>query len=268
MILFPNAKVNLGLNIVEKRTDGYHNLESIFYPIPLHDGLEAIPSSQSTFNIEGKPISGEKETNLALRAYQLLKQDYHLPSIQACLYKKIPMGSGLGGGSADGAFMLNLLNQLFELNLDNNLLKRYANQLGSDAPFFIDNTPMLVSSTGDTLDPIDLSLKGYHLALICPEVSIATPEAYKHITPQKPRYRVQEIIKYPIQDWPDLLANDFETFAFTHHPELQVIKDKLYEQGALYASMTGSGSAIYGIFKEQVDLNQAFSNYESWLLQL
>jgi len=268
MILFPNAKVNLGLNIVEKRANGYHNLESIFYPIPLHDGLETIQANQTTFKIEGKPIAGETEANLAVKAFQLLKQDYDLPPIQTCLYKKIPMGSGLGGGSADGAFMLKLLNELFELNLDSTILKSYADQLGSDAPFFIDNRPMFVSGTGNVMQPIDLSLKGYHLAIICPQASILTPEAYKHIKPQKPRYPVQEIIKYPIQDWSELLCNDFETFAVTHHPELQVIKEKLYQQGALYASMTGSGSAIYGIFKDEVGLTQDFYNYEYWLLKL
>ncbi len=252
MLKFPNAKINLGLNIISKREDGYHDIESCFYPIPLKDALEIIPSNNLNFETTGLKIPGDSNDNLVLKAFELLNEDFDLPTLEIILHKNIPMGAGMGGGSADGAFMLTLLNDYFELNISTQELEQYALKLGSDCPFFIENKPKLVSGRGEVFENTKLDLSGYYLALVYPDIHISTGVAYGGVKPQKPEISVKEIIEqYPIEEWNKLLKNDFESGVFNKFPILQDIKNKLYENGAIYASMTGSGSTIFGIFKEQ-----------------
>lgn len=255
MITYPNAKINLGLNIVSKRPDGYHNLETVFYPIPLCDTLsvEAIPSgiqssSDYLFNIEGTPVDCAPEKNLVIKAFRLLQTEYPLAPVQIRMRKDIPFGAGLGGGSADAAFMLKMLNEHFSLNLPVEKLEELAARLGADCAFFIQNKPTLAEGIGNIFTPISLSLKGYTLALIKPEIHISTQEAYAKVRPHTPEYHVQDAICRPIEEWKDIIVNDFEESVFPNHPELSRIKQELYNQGAVYASMSGSGSSIYGIF--------------------
>ncbi len=262
MISFPNANINLGLHITSKRADGYHNFDRCFYPIPLYDVLEIIEANETTLNTSGLDIDGSHSDNLIWKAYNLLKQDYDLSALEIHLLKKIPMGAGMGGGSADGAFMLKLLNEYFKLGLNTKELEKYALQLGSDCPFFVENTAKHVTGRGEIMEPIDLDLKGYWLALIYPGIHISTKEAYSGIVPDNTRASVKEIIeKEPIENWNSLLANDFENTAFKNHPELASYKNELYELGAIYAAMTGSGSTMFGIFKEVVD----YPKIDKWL---
>lgn len=255
MITYPNAKINLGLNIVSKRPDGYHNLETVFYPIPLCDTLsvEAIPDNIQSpndylFNIEGTPVDCSPEKNLVIKAFRLLQTEYPLAPIQIRMRKDIPFGAGLGGGSADAAFMLKMLNDYFSLNLSVEKLEELAARLGADCAFFIQNRPTLAKGIGNIFTPVSLSLKGYTLVLVKPEIHISTQEAYAKVRPYIPEYRVQDAISRPIQEWKDIIVNDFEESVFPNHPELNRIKQELYHQGTIYASMSGSGSSIYGIF--------------------
>jgi len=251
MLTFPNAKINLGLNITAKREDGYHDIESCFYPIPLKDALEIIPSERRSFETTGLKIPGNSQDNLVWKAYELLNSDFELTPIKIILHKNIPMGAGMGGGSADGAFMLSLLNKYFKLNISNEKLESYALQLGSDCPFFIENKPKLVSGRGEIFKYTKLDLSGYYLALVYPDIHISTGEAYSGIKPQVPEASVKEIIEnYPIEKWKGLLKNDFEEGVFKKYPQLHDIKNEFYEKGAVYSSMTGSGSTIFGIFKD------------------
>ncbi len=256
MITFPNAKINLGLNIIEKRPDGYHNLETIFYPIHLEDALEVVPlkDSQQEYDlkISGTPIEGDAENNLVVKAYRLLKHDFTLPPIHICMYKHIPMGAGLGGGSSDAAFMIKLLNEKFSLGMNNAQMENYAARLGADCAFFIQDRPVFATGIGNIMTPIDLSLKGMYIVLVKPNISVSTKEAYSKVSPQRPSQSLPELIKRPIEEWKDLIVNDFEKSVFLAHPEIAAIKDKLYDMGAVYASMSGSGSTVYGIFKESV----------------
>ncbi|WP_296619958.1 4-(cytidine 5'-diphospho)-2-C-methyl-D-erythritol kinase [Marivirga sp.] len=252
MLKFPNAKINLGLNITTKRTDGYHDIESCFYPIPLRDALEIIPSEKFNFETTGLEIPGDSNDNLVLKAYQLIKADFNLPTVDVILHKNIPMGAGMGGGSADGAFMLTLLNEYFKLHISVKKLEAYALQLGSDCPFFIENKVKLVSGRGELFKNTKLDLSGYYLALVYPNIHISTAEAYSGVNPKRSEISVKDVIeKYPIEDWKGLLKNDFEEGIFRKHPQLPNIKNDFYSAGAVYASMTGSGSTIFGIFKEQ-----------------
>lgn len=254
MLKFPNAKINLGLNIVAKRNDGYHDIESCFYPIPIKDALEIIPAEKSSFETAGLSIPGLSDDNLVLKAYELLKADYHLTPVEIILHKNIPMGAGLGGGSADGAFMLTLLNEFFNLELSNEKLESYALQLGSDCPFFITNKPKLVSGRGEIFENTSLDLSGYFLALAFPEIHIGTAEAYQVVKPKRPEISIKEIIeKYPVEDWKGKLVNDFEAGIFEKYPKLKQIKNRFYDNGAVYASMTGSGSTIFGLFNKTID---------------
>ena len=250
MISFPNAKINLGLNIVEKRQDGYHNIESVFYPIAWFDALEIIKSEAFSFNSSGLTIPGNTENNLIVRACDLFIRDGLLGSeyISIHLHKVLPMGAGIGGGSADGAFALKMLNEIFELKLSSNQLQEYASQLGSDCSFFIENTPKFCFGKGSEFEEIELDIKGKYIVLVNPQIHISTAEAYAGVKPQRPTTSLKEIIKRPISDWKGLLKNDFEEKIVVNHPEIGVIKDKLYKLGALYASMTGSGSTVFGIF--------------------
>ncbi len=263
MITFPNAKINIGLNIVEKRPDGYHNLETVFYPVPLKDALEIVPSSKEkhSFHSSGILIEGDPEKNLVMKALHLLEKDFHLPVLSIYLEKAIPFGAGLGGGSADAAFMLKMLNELSGLNLPDSRLEDYASKIGADCPFFIKNKPVFASGTGNILKPVELSLNGYFLVLIKPDIQISTPEAYSFILPQKPEFSIKEWIKKPIIEWKDRIVNDFEKNIFAKYPAIAEIKEQLYDKGALYASMSGSGSSVFGIFDSPVDFSEDFKKY-------
>lgn len=256
MITFPNAKINIGLQILSKRDDGFHNIETIFYPINLNEIIEFVPSSKTDFTISGININGDKNNNLIIKAYNFLKEEYQLPNIKIHLHKIIPTEAGLGGGSADASFMLKSLNEYFELNISNKKLLKYAEQLGSDCPFFIENKPTYATAKGEILETIDLLLKGYYIALIKPNVQISTAEAYKNIKLGKPKLNLRDVVKRPIKEWKNNIFNGFEDYAFVKYPELKEIKTYLYNIGAEFALMTGSGSAIYGIFKEKPEINK------------
>ena len=257
MITYPNAKINLGLNIVEKRPDGYHNLETVFYPINLQDALEVnLLEGEEEFSLKvsGVPIEGEPENNLVVKAYRLLKKDYpEMPAIDIHMYKHIPTGAGLGGGSADAAFMIKLLNEKFKLNLSIEKMEEYAAILGADCAFFIQNKPVFATGIGNIFEPIQLSLKGYYLVLVKPDIFVSTKDAFAHIIPTQPTQSLKEIIRMPVETWRATMKNDFEDSVFQKFPEIAAIKDKLYDLGAIYASMSGSGSSVYGIFREQVE---------------
>ena len=259
MIIFPTAKINIGLNVVSKRADGFHNLESVFYPVPLRDALEIVPSDvQSHLSIYPENLAlGDVEKNLVWHAYRLLANDYVLPNIAIKLLKHIPAGAGLGGGSSDAVFMLKLLNEYANLQLSNEKMMHYALQLGSDCPFFLDNTPKKVRGRGEVLENCALSLNGYFLVLICLPIHISTADAFQGIVPQIPSENLFENVQKPIETWRDNIVNDFEKTVFLKHPILAEIKDKLYQNGALYASMSGTGSSIYGIFEQEPDVKIA-----------
>lgn len=264
MITYPNAKINLGLNIVEKRPDGYHNLETVFYPINLQDALEVnLMEGEEEFSLKvsGVPIEGEPENNLVVKAYRLLKKDYpEMPAIDIHMYKHIPTGAGLGGGSADAAFMIKLLNEKFKLNLSIEKMEEYAAILGADCAFFIQNKPVFATGIGNIFEPIQLSLKGYYLVLVKPDIFVSTKDAFAHIIPTQPTQSLKEIIRMPVETWRATMKNDFEDSVFQKFPEIAAIKDKLYDLGAIYASMSGSGSSVYGIFREQVEfVDEIFS---------
>jgi 4-diphosphocytidyl-2-C-methyl-D-erythritol kinase len=273
MLCFPNAKINIGLNITDKRPDGFHNLETIFYPIGLKDIIEfSVPQNKpdriiASFKNTGLTIDGETSDNLIFRAYEILSKDYNLPAIDLFLHKIIPLGAGMGGGSSDAAFMLNALNDYFSLNISNLKLSEYANSLGCDCSFFINNTPSFATEKGDKLIPIEIQLKGFHLLLIYPGFSVSTKDAYSLVIPNKPELSLFDAIKKPVQYWKNLIKNDFETSVFQLYPELKKIKEKLYTQGAIYASMSGSGSAVYGIFSEKINISE-FSGYFVWYEEL
>jgi 4-diphosphocytidyl-2-C-methyl-D-erythritol kinase len=267
MILFPNAKINIGLFITEKRTDGFHNLESCFFPIEWQDILEIIPAeTKSSFSSTGIKIPGNSKNNICLKAFDLLKKEYNIPEVKIHLHKQIPIGAGLGGGSSDGAFMLKGLNKLFNLKLSNEQLKNFARQLGSDCAFFIDNKAVFANQKGDEFDNIKLDLKGYYLYLINPNIHISTAEAYTNIKPQAAPINLKEVLSRPPKTWKNLVGNDFEKSLFPNHPDLEDIKTKFYKMGAEYASMSGSGSTIYGVFKNKPE--PLFNNMKSLTYQV
>lgn len=261
MITFPCAKINLGLNIVNKRPDGYHNLETVFYPIPLTDALEIkymdekFPSeSPCDLKITGNDVDCNEEDNLVIKAYQLLAADFQLPRVHAHLVKRIPTQAGLGGGSSDAAYMIRLLDERFRLNIGIPEMERYAAKLGADCAFFITADPSYAEGIGDVLMPVDVpgaGLGGYYLAVVKPSVAVSTRDAYAAIVPKTPAKCCRDIVRQPIETWKDELVNDFEAPIFAMHPELAAIKQSLYDAGAVYAAMSGSGSALFGIFREQ-----------------
>jgi 4-diphosphocytidyl-2-C-methyl-D-erythritol kinase len=250
MISFPNAKINLGLTILSRREDGYHEIESCFYPIDLNDSLEIIESTSFSFHSYGLQIPGNNNSNLCVKAYEILRQDFQIPPVAIHLLKKIPMGAGLGGGSADGAFTLTMLNELFDLNLTDTTLEEYALQLGSDCPFFMKNKPAIARGRGEQLQLVELDLTKYRIEIQNPGIHISTQEAYGGIKPQLQKQSISEIISQPIYCWKDKLFNDFERYVFQKYPQVSELKKTLYEQGAIYASMTGSGSTVFGIFEK------------------
>ncbi|MGI9138135.1 MAG: 4-(cytidine 5'-diphospho)-2-C-methyl-D-erythritol kinase [Sediminibacterium sp.] len=254
MIQYPHCKINLGLSIVSKRPDGFHELETVFYPIALKDILEITPiSNQETtkFSHSGLHIPGESNNNLCLKAYQLLKKDFPLiPEIQMHLHKIIPMGAGLGGGSSDGTFALIILNSLFKLGLSKDQLFMYAEKLGSDCPYFLFNSPCHATGKGEILSPIQLDLSNFQFVFIHPGIHIATPWAFQQIVPCEKNILIRDIIQQPIQTWKQHLINDFEAPVIKSHPIIGALKNDLYQQGAIYASMSGSGSSLFGIFEK------------------
>ena len=249
MIQFSPCKINLGLSILEKRADGFHALETVFYPVALDDIVEIVPAKLFAFSHTGISIPGDASNNLCVKAFHLLKADYpHIGDVKIHLHKNIPMGAGLGGGSADGTTVLILLNRLFELKLTQKQLLDYAARLGSDCPFFIFNEACHATGRGEILNPISIDLSNYTIVLIHPGIHIATPWAFQQLSPCIKEKTIAEIIKQPIETWKAELINDFESPVFKAHPTLEDLKNNLYEQGAIYASMSGSGSSLFGIF--------------------
>jgi 4-diphosphocytidyl-2-C-methyl-D-erythritol kinase len=266
MISFPNCKINLGLSVTEKRNDGFHNIETVFYPVMLTDMLELLKTDKNDTEIEllGYAIDGKKEDNLCLKAYNLLKKNYDIGPVEILLSKKIPHGAGLGGGSADAAFTLKMLNDFFQLNISVEELIILTAELGSDCSFFIKNRPVFAYGKGEKFKSICVDLNGYEIVIIKPKISVNTAEAYKWIKPLKREIAISEVIeKFDITQWKHLLINDFEKPVFLKYPELEQIKQKLYEFGAIYSAMSGSGSAIFGIAKQfekihKSDFNDCF----------
>ena len=254
MICFPNAKINLGLHITGKRPDGYHSIESVFYPVPLTDALEVVVSEKTTFTQTGVQLGIMPDDNLVMKAYALMAEKYKLPAIDIYLKKAIPSGAGLGGGSADAAFMLKLLCEFYKLPASEQHLLEMAAILGADCPFFIHNKPLLATGFGNIFQPCEVSLKGYVLCIVKPPFSISTKEAYSGVIPKKPDFSLQNLSALPVFEWKTVLKNDFEPNMVKRYPFIGRIKDDLYAMGAEYASMTGSGSAVYGIFKNTVTL--------------
>lgn len=250
MIKFPNAKINIGLYVTEKRPDGFHNLETVFFPVGWSDILELTISGEVEFSSSGLVIPGETESNLVLKAYRLLQNDFNLPPVKIHLHKQIPFGAGLGGGSSDGAFTLVMLNKYFELGLSGENLEKYAARLGSDCPFFIRNQPVFATGKGEQMEQLQLSLNNWFILLVKPPFGVPTADAYRSIVPKKPLVSLKELIQLPVQEWKNNLENHFETPVFQQHPKIQEVKQLLYEMGATYASMSGSGSCVFGLFKE------------------
>ncbi|KAA5537450.1 4-(cytidine 5'-diphospho)-2-C-methyl-D-erythritol kinase [Taibaiella lutea] len=252
MLRFPNAKINIGLSITGKREDGYHNLETVFYPVEVKDALEIIASEETNMHLSGFPVEGSSDNNLVWKAYQVLERDFPelVKPLEIYLHKAIPMGAGLGGGSADGAFMLSMLNDFFGLNIPSDKLESYALQLGSDCPFFIRNKPVFAKGRGEIMEPVPLSLDNYSIQLICPKLHISTANAFKGIVPKTASFNLNAIEASDIKDWKSYIINDFERTLFPHYPVLQQIKHQLYEQGAIYASLSGTGATVYGIFEK------------------
>lgn len=266
MIVFPNAKINLGLNIISRRPDGYHNISSCFLPVGWKDALEAVPSDHFEFGSSGLHIPGKSSDNLCVKAFKLLKEKHHIPPVKMHLHKVIPMGAGLGGGSADGAFALKLLNDLFDLGLVNAQLEEYAKSLGADCPFFIRNRPMLVSGIGDVFEEIGFHIKGKFLVIVNPGIHVNTAQAFKSIRPKTPEFSLSESLYMNPDQWQDRVVNDFEGSVFEMHPRLKNVKNGLIKAGAIYAAMSGSGSSIYGIFDHEITISDEDSTvWSGWM---
>lgn len=264
MICFPNAKINLGLNVISKRPDGYHNIETIFYPIPVKDALEIVASPSLSFTQTGIPVDAPAEKNLVIKALNLLKSRYVIPDLEIHLLKSIPFGAGLGGGSADAAYMLKLVNDFCHLGISPEELEILASAIGADCPFFIRNIPVFASGTGNIFEPVALSLKGYFLCLVKPDIAVSTAQAYSLVTPAAPVISLKKIVKMPLTEWRKNMVNDFEKSVFTRHPVIEEIKTSLYNAGALYASMSGSGSSVFGLFEKETDLRGLFNGCYVW----
>lgn len=266
MIAFSNCKINLGLHIINKREDGFHNLETVFYPIPLADTLELIDNkidafNDVTFTSYGLNIDGSLDSNLVVKAYRLLANDFKLKAVDFYLLKNIPMGAGLGGGSSNAAFALKLLNDSFGLNLSNKQLENYAAMLGSDCAFFIENKPSYATGRGEILEPINIDLSGYFFVLVKPNIHVSTADAFSNVYKRgESLVSLKELINNPIEKWNGLIENDFEKSVFKSHPRIGLIKNELYANGAIYASMSGSGASVFGLFKTEIDLKALFEN--------
>lgn len=264
MIVYPNAKINIGLRIVARRTDGFHDIETCFFPVFLCDILEINETnSTTTFSTSGISIPGKDEENICVQAWHLLKRKFDIPPVNIHLHKLIPIGAGLGGGSADGAFMLKGLNDLFNLKLSEQSLLKSAAELGSDCAFFISNQPAIGKERGNILEPLNLSLADFKIILINPGIHIGTAEAYAAIKPMRPESELKELLSKPVSEWKDKVLNDFEAGVFQKYPEIQEVKRKLYELGASFAAMSGSGSTVFGLFYNAIpdEVNNVFGNY-------
>ncbi len=276
MIVFPIAKINLGLNVVERRPDGYHNLETVFYPVPIQDALEVqvmdeeFPSAYDCdIKVSNIAVEGDEQKNLVVRAYQLLKQDFpHLPRLHAHLFKNIPTQAGMGGGSSDGAAMVLLLNKMFQLGLTDQQMIDLVARLGADCPFFILNRPSYAEGIGEKLMPVELDLTGWKLAVVRPDIPVSTKEAFSLITPRHPERNCRDIVSQPVDTWRDRLTNDFEQSVFALHPQIGEVKDELYKLGAVYAAMSGSGSSLFGLFRNPIDLTGVFEGMYKTVLTL
>lgn len=255
MLNFPNAKINIGLNIVSRRDDGYHNLETVFYPVNIKDALEIVVADELSFESSGLDIPGRVEDNLCIKGYHLLNKDFGLPPVKIHLHKHIPIGAGLGGGSADAAFFIRLVDQNFNLRMTDEQMIGYARRLGADCAFFIKNKPVFAFEKGDEFEPIRLDLSKYKIVLVMPPVHISTAEAYRGVTPAPVKESLMDLIYEPVADWKKYIKNDFETSLFKNHPEIRGVKAALYEAGAIYASMSGSGASVFGIFETMPDLS-------------
>ncbi len=265
MLTFPIAKINLGLNVVERRPDGYHNLQTVFYPVSICDALEAtvmddrFPSPYPCdLKVTNIAIEGDEQKNLVIKAYNLLKEKYDLPKLHIHLHKGIPTQAGMGGGSSDCAYMIRLLNEMFSLGMSDGEMMEYAAKLGADCAFFILSRPAYAEGIGERLEPIDLDLSGWHIVVVRPDIPVPTKEAFSLITPQYPAENCRDIVMQPVETWRDRLTNDFEKSVFALHPEIGAIKERLYALGATYAAMSGSGSSVFGLFKEQPTLDDSF----------
>lgn len=274
MIVFPVAKINLGLNVVERRPDGYHNLETVFMPLPgLHDALEVtlmdeqFPSAvDCDLKVTNIAIEGDEQKNLVVKAYNMLKEEFPtLPRVHIHLHKAIPTQAGMGGGSSDCAAMLSLLNKMFSLGLTEQQLIDRATRLGADCPFFIVGRPAYAEGIGERLLPIELGINGLNIVVVRPDIPVSTKEAFALITPHHPEKNCRDVLlNQPVETWRDDLVNDFEHSVFTLHPEIAAIKERLYELGAVYAAMSGSGSAVFGLFREQPCLDGEFAGMFTW----
>jgi 4-diphosphocytidyl-2-C-methyl-D-erythritol kinase len=262
MICFPNAKLNIGLHVTEKRSDGYHNIESIFYPIPFNDVLEIIPKQTFSFKSYGLNIPGNLESNLVYKAFKLMKEQFNIPEVEIQLIKAIPMGAGLGGGSSNAAFTISSLNELFELNLSQARLEELASEIGSDCPFFIENKPKFVYGRGEKMEQVELELKGKWILLANPNIHISTKEAYNLIQPKHSSINLKEEIKKPITHWRETIKNDFQNKEYDSYPEIKKLHTQI-EKRALYTSLTGSGSSVYGIFNTPIEIETG--HFQKWL---
>lgn len=281
MIDFPCAKINLGLNITEKRADGYHNLETVFFPIPICDALEIktmderFPSNVACdLKVTGNNVCCNENDNLIVKAYNMIAADFEIPRVHAHLYKNIPSEAGLGGGSSDAAYMIRLLDQRFRINIGNAEMEKYAARLGADCPFFITAEPSYAEGIGEILSPVNITdnnLEGYCLVVVKPQIAVSTKEAFSSITPRKPLMCCREIVAQPIETWKDALCNDFEESVFGIYPQLNDIKNRIYTLGAAYAQMSGSGSSLFGIFKSDVDelsIKNEFADCRTFVMKL
>lgn len=254
MLAFANAKINLGLNVTEKRADGYHNLETVFYPVKLHDVIELTDAAQTNVEVKGIHVPGDAADNICLKAYQLLQEDFDLPAQQITLLKNIPVGAGLGGGSADAAFLIKLLNDKFNLGLSIAAMEDYARKLGADCAFFINNEPVYAVGKGDEFSAVAVDLSAYFMVLVKPPVHVSTAAAYAGLKPVFPARSLSELIGLPVEQWKSNLRNDFETSVFSKYPEISQIKEQLYAAGATFALMSGSGSSVFALFDSEIRL--------------
>jgi 4-diphosphocytidyl-2-C-methyl-D-erythritol kinase len=260
MLAFANAKINIGLNVIEKRADGYHNIQTVFYPIKINDVVEITDAAVSGCKVEGIAISGSPEDNICFKALQLLEAEYHIPNQQITLLKNIPVGAGLGGGSSDAAHLIKLINQKFNLGIPVAKMEAYASSLGADCAFFIENKPVYAYGKGDQFKPVDLDLSSYQLVLVKPDIHVSTATAYSGMVPRLVGEVLPELVSKPVSTWRYLIRNDFEQSVFEKYPQIKEIKKALYQAGALYAAMSGSGSSVYGIFEQPVALPELEKN--------
>lgn len=268
MILFSPAKINIGLHILARRIDGFHNLQSLMYPVGLSDILEIREAPDSSealqFSQSGIHFESDFQSNLCVRAWSLLKAETTVPALEIHLHKQIPVGAGLGGGSSNASTVLRGVNQLAPKPVSEEVLMRLAGELGSDCPFFLKDAPQMIEGRGEILRPALPELQGLYLLLLFPEIHISTAEAYAGVQAAIPEYSLDQLISAPIRDWKKSIINDFEPSIFDRHPEIRGLKEALYDAGALYASLSGSGSALYGIFQERPQLSPSVEKYLLW----